>query len=106
MRALPVALVGRTRPELLQFMVHAFSVAMKVVPYGRGRLANGFAVPASALRVHGGKHLLVRFGGPFKGRRELDFVDFVVMIDEDVRLHNGVLIVGFRGKLMRMPVVE
>lgn len=72
----------------------------------RVRLADRLAVPARALRVRRGKHLLINFGGPFKGRGELGFVDFVVVVDEDVGLRNRVDVVGLRGELVCMPIVE
>ena len=65
--------------------------------------ADGFAVPASAFGIDGGKHLLVGFGGPFEGVGKFDLVDFVVVVNEFLGFFEGVGVVGFRGELMGMP---
>ena len=44
--------------------------------------ADGFAVPAGAFRVDGRVQSLVGLGGPFESGGELDFINFVVMVDE------------------------
>ena len=50
---------------------------------GRGRLPDGFAVPASALGVGRREHFLIGFGGPFKRGRKLGFFNLIVVADED-----------------------
>lgn len=65
--------------------------------------AGGFAVPAGAFRVDGGEHPLIGFRRPFKGFRELVFIDFIVVVDEDFGRRHRVCVIGFRGELMGMP---
>ena len=71
---------------------------------GRGvRFADGFTVPACALGVDFVEHFLVGFGCPFKSVGELGLVDFVVMVDEDARLGDGVIVVISWRELVRVP---
>ncbi len=67
------------------------------------RFADRFAVPTRALGVDFIEHFLVGFGRPFEGVGELVLIDLVIMIDEDVSLCSGIVVVGFRRKLVRVP---
>lgn len=88
MRACWVLLAVAMGPELLQLSIDHFLAVGMATQESRVRLADRLAVPARALRVRGGKHLLVSLAGPLKGCRELGFIDFVVVIDETVSLRN------------------
>lgn len=90
-------------PELIQLPIDHFMPVGMATQEGRVRLADRLAVPARALRVRGGKHLLVSLAGPFKGRRELGFINFIIMVDKDARLVKRVIIVKRRGELVCMP---
>lgn len=68
------------------------------------RFADGFAVPAGAFRVDGRVQSLVGLGGPFESGGELDFINFVVMVDEFLGLGEGVGEVVFWGDLVSVPV--
>lgn len=57
--------------------------------------ADGLAVPASAFGVDGGEHLLVGFRGPFESGGELNFVNFVVVVDVFLGFGKGVGVVAF-----------
>lgn len=71
---------------------------------GRGvGFADGGTVPACALAVKLFEHPLVGFAGPFECCTEFSLIDFVVVVDEDVSLLEGVCVVGWWIQLMRMP---
>ena len=67
------------------------------------RFADGFAVPACTFGVDFIEHFLVGFGCPFEGVGELGLVDFVVVVDEDAGLGDGVIVVLFWRELVRVP---
>lgn len=67
------------------------------------RFADRLAVPARAFGVDFIEHFLVGFGRPFEGVGELVLIDLVIMIDEDVSLCSGIVVVGFWRKLMGVP---
>jgi len=66
--------------------------------------ADGFAVPAGTFRVDGRVQSLVGLGGPFESGGELDFINFVVMVDEFLGFGEGVGEVVFWGDLVSVPV--
>ena len=55
---------------------------------------DGFAVPAGTFGVDCVEHFLVGFRGPGKGVGEFVFVDFVVVVDEDIACFERVLVIG------------
>lgn len=56
-------------------------------------LADGFAVPACAFGVDCIEEFLIRLGGPSEGVGEFVFVDFVVVVDVDSAIFEGVGVV-------------
>lgn len=105
-RAHGVSVAVAAHPQLIQLSIEHFIAVGMTTQNARVRLTDRLTVPACTLRVQRGKHLLIGFGGPFKGRRELGFINFVIMVDEGFRLGNGEDVVLLSGELVCMPIIK